>query len=53
MIQLDLNFHERKIIYCMDFTQWKEKKKKLCSLVERFYLLQGYADGLDTNYLKF
>ena len=29
MIQLDLNFHERKIIYCMDFTQWKEKKKEI------------------------
>ena len=40
------------------FTVWtllseKKKKRKLCSHVERFYLIQGYADGLDTNYLKF
>ena len=38
------------------FTVWtllSEKKKKICTRVKRFYLIQVYADGLDTNYLKF
>ena len=30
-----------------------KRKKKLCSHVERFYLIQVNAGGLDTNCLKF